>query len=79
MRKLALLRPPGRMPARHSEADREESGLRQIGPARAQRRAHAQDLLAAFRLGCHQSCDADWDDMLHYCSLSACRWPSCLV
>ena len=32
---------------------------------------HALDLLAAFRLDCSKNRTADWDDLIHYCSLSA--------
>ena len=32
---------------------------------------HALDLLAAFRLDCTKNRTADWDDLIHYCSLSA--------
>lgn len=32
---------------------------------------HALDLLAAFRLDCTKNRHTDWDDLIHYCSLSA--------
>lgn len=32
---------------------------------------HALDLLAAFKLDCTKHRTADWDDLIHYCSLSA--------
>ncbi len=32
---------------------------------------HALDLLAAFKLDCTKNRTADWDDLIHYCSLSA--------
>lgn len=45
--------------------------LRTVLAARRLSPRHALDLLAAFRLDCTKNRTADWDDLIHYCSLSA--------
>lgn len=45
--------------------------LRSVLAAQRLSPRHALDLLAAFRLDCTKNRTADWDDLIHYCSLSA--------
>jgi len=54
-----------------SEADPEGVRLRAILAERALTPRHAQDLLNAFRLDVTKLRYADWDELMHYCSLSA--------
>jgi squalene synthase HpnC len=54
-----------------SEADPEGVRLRATLAARALTPRHAQDLLDAFRLDVTKLRYADWDELMHYCSLSA--------
>jgi len=49
----------------------EAVALRHALAGRAMSPKHAQDLLAAFRLDVTKLRYADWDDLIHYCSLSA--------
>ncbi len=53
--------------------DREREGvaLRAAFATRAMPPKHAQDLLNAFRLDCTKLRYANWDELIHYCSLSA--------
>ena len=69
--KLALL---DRMEASLLGREDSEPVARPLRAVLAERRLsaqHALDLLAAFRLDCTKSRTADWDDLIHYCSLSA--------
>jgi squalene synthase HpnC len=54
-----------------SEADPEGVRLRATLAERALTPRHAQDLLDAFRLDVTKLRYADWDELMHYCSLSA--------
>jgi len=54
-----------------SDADPEGVRLRTILAERGLSPRHAQDLLAAFRLDVTKLRYADWDELMHYCSLSA--------
>jgi hydroxysqualene synthase len=54
-----------------SAADPEGVRLRATLAERALTPRHAQDLLDAFRLDVTKLRYADWDDLMHYCSLSA--------
>jgi hydroxysqualene synthase len=54
-----------------SEADPEGVRLRTILAERSLTPRHAQDLLDAFRLDVTKLRYADWDELMHYCSLSA--------
>jgi hydroxysqualene synthase len=54
-----------------SEADPEGVRLRATLAERALTPRHAQDLLNAFRLDVTKLRYADWDELMHYCSLSA--------
>jgi len=54
-----------------SDADPEGVRLRTILAERGLSARHAQDLLAAFRLDVTKLRYADWDELMHYCSLSA--------
>ena len=53
--------------------DKEPEGvaLRAAFAARAMPPKHAQDLLNAFRMDCTKLRYANWDELIHYCSLSA--------
>ena len=55
----------------HNEADPEGVRLRTVLNERALTPRHAQDLLAAFRLDVTKLRYANWDELMHYCSLSA--------
>lgn len=70
-RKLALLDRLEASLLGTSEADPEGVRLRTILAARGLNPRHAQDLLNAFRLDVTKLRYADWDDLMHYCSLSA--------
>jgi squalene synthase HpnC len=70
-RKLALLDRLEQCLLGTSEADPEGVRLRQILAERALSPRHAQDLLAAFRLDVTKLRYANWDELMHYCSLSA--------
>ena len=54
-----------------NEADPEGVRLRAMLAARALTPRHAQDLLDAFRLDVTKLRYANWDELMHYCSLSA--------
>src|ERR1700752_4616859 len=54
-----------------SDADPEGVRLRAVLAERALTPRHAQDLLAAFRLDVTKLRYAKWDELMHYCSLSA--------
>jgi hydroxysqualene synthase len=69
--KLAVL---DRMEACLLGQDDSEPVARPLRAVLAERRLsprHALDLLAAFKLDCTKNRTADWDDLIHYCSLSA--------
>ncbi|HEU5272798.1 MAG TPA: squalene synthase HpnC [Xanthobacteraceae bacterium] len=70
-RKLALLDRLEASLLGTSEADPEGVRLRAILATRGLSARHAQDLLNAFRLDVTKLRYADWDDLMHYCSLSA--------
>jgi len=70
-RKLALLDRLEASLLGSSEADPEGVRLRAILATRSLSPRHAQDLLNAFRLDVTKLRYADWDDLMHYCSLSA--------
>jgi squalene synthase HpnC len=70
-RKLALLdRLEGSLLGRNDD-DPEGVRLRAVLAERALTPRHAQDLLDAFRLDVTKLRYADWDELMHYCSLSA--------
>jgi squalene synthase HpnC len=54
-----------------STADPEGVALRAILAERGLTARHAQDLIAAFRLDVNKLRYRDWDELMHYCSLSA--------
>jgi squalene synthase HpnC len=54
-----------------SDADPEGVKLRNVLAQRALSPRHAQDLLDAFRLDVTKLRYANWDELMHYCSLSA--------
>lgn len=54
-----------------NDADREGVRLRAVLAERALTPRHAQDLLNAFRLDVTKLRYANWDELMHYCSLSA--------
>jgi squalene synthase HpnC len=54
-----------------NDADPEGVRLRDVLAERALPSRHAQDLLNAFRLDVTKLRYADWDELMHYCSLSA--------
>jgi squalene synthase HpnC len=54
-----------------SDEQREAVVLHEALAARSMAPKHAQDLLNAFRLDVTKLRYADWDDLIHYCSLSA--------
>ncbi len=69
--KLALLdRLEGSLLGRN-DADPEAVRLRTVLDERALTPRHAQDLLNAFRLDVTKLRYANWDELMHYCSLSA--------
>jgi squalene synthase HpnC len=70
-RKLALLDRLEQSLLGATDADPEGVRLRQVVAARGLTARHAQDLLAAFRLDVTKLRYADWDELMHYCSLSA--------
>jgi squalene synthase HpnC len=70
-RKLALLDRLEASLIGASEADPEGVRLRHVLVDRGLSPRHAQDLLAAFRLDVTKLRYADWDELMHYCSLSA--------
>jgi squalene synthase HpnC len=70
-RKLALLDRLEASLLGTSDADSEGVRLRAILAERALTPRHAQDLLDAFRLDVTKLRYADWDELMHYCSLSA--------
>ena len=55
----------------HDWEDAEGVALREILTERGLTPRHAQDLLAAFRLDVTKRRYRDWDELMHYCSLSA--------
>jgi squalene synthase HpnC len=70
-RKLALLdRLEGSLLGRNDD-DPEGVRLRAVLAERSLTPRHAQDLLDAFRLDVTKLRYADWDELMHYCSLSA--------
>jgi squalene synthase HpnC len=70
-RKLALLdRLEGSLLGRNND-DPEGVRLRAVLAERSLTPRHAQDLLNAFRLDVTKLRYADWDELMHYCSLSA--------
>jgi hydroxysqualene synthase len=70
-RKLALLdRLEGSLLGRNDD-DPEGVRLRAVLAERSLTSRHAQDLLDAFRLDVTKLRYADWDELMHYCSLSA--------
>jgi squalene synthase HpnC len=70
-RKLALLdRLEGSLLGRNND-DPEGVRLRAVLAERSLTPRHAQDLLDAFRLDVTKLRYADWDELMHYCSLSA--------
>jgi squalene synthase HpnC len=70
-RKLALLdRLEGSLLGRNDD-DPEGVRLRAVLAERSLTPRHAQDLLNAFRLDVTKLRYADWDELMHYCSLSA--------
>jgi squalene synthase HpnC len=70
-RKLALLdRLEGSLLGRNDD-DPEGVRLRAVLAERSLAPRHAQDLLDAFRLDVTKLRYADWDELMHYCSLSA--------
>lgn len=70
-RKLELLdRLEGSLLGRN-DADPEGVRLRAVLAERSLTPRHAQDLLDAFRLDVTKLRYADWDELMHYCSLSA--------
>jgi squalene synthase HpnC len=70
-RKLALLdRLEGSLLGT-SEQDPEGVALRRALAERSLAPRHAQDLIAAFRLDVNKLRYRDWDELMHYCSLSA--------
>ena len=54
-----------------SDAEAVARPLRRVLDERKLSPRHALDLLAAFKLDCTKNRTADWDDLIHYCSLSA--------
>ncbi|MDQ2080712.1 squalene synthase HpnC [Xanthobacteraceae bacterium Astr-EGSB] len=54
-----------------SEEDPEGVRLKRILAERSLSPRHAQDLIAAFRLDVNKLRYRDWDELIHYCSLSA--------
>jgi squalene synthase HpnC len=70
-RKLALLDRLEASLLGTSEADPEGVRLRWVLAERGLGTRHAQDLLAAFRLDVTKLRYANWDELMHYCSLSA--------
>ena len=54
-----------------SEQDPEGVALRRVLAERGLTPRHAQDLIAAFRLDVNKLRYRDWDELMHYCSLSA--------
>lgn len=53
------------------DLDPEGVALRRVLAARGLTPRHAQDLIAAFRLDVNKLRYRDWDELMHYCSLSA--------
>jgi squalene synthase HpnC len=70
-RKLALLDRLEASLLGASDADPEGARLRRVVAERGLSPRHAQDLLAAFRLDVTKLRYASWDELMHYCSLSA--------
>ena len=70
-RKLALLDRLEASLLGTSEADPEGVRLRAVLAERSLTPRHAQDLLDAFRLDVTKLRYANWDELMHYCSLSA--------
>jgi squalene synthase HpnC len=70
-RKLALLDRLEASLLGTSDQDPEGVRLRAVLAERALTPRHAQDLLDAFRLDVTKSRYANWDELMHYCSLSA--------
>ena len=54
-----------------SDQDPEAVALRRVLAERGLAPRHAQDLIAAFRLDVNKLRYRDWDELMHYCSLSA--------
>jgi hydroxysqualene synthase len=70
-RKLALLDRLEASLTGAGDADPEGVRLRAVLAERGLAARHAQDLLAAFRLDVTKLRYANWDELMHYCSLSA--------
>jgi hydroxysqualene synthase len=70
-RKLALLDRLEASLLGATDTDPEGVRLREIVAERSLTPRHAQDLLNAFRLDVTKLRYADWDELMHYCSLSA--------
>jgi len=70
-RKLALLDRLEASLLGTSDADAEGVRLRAVLAERSLTSRHAQDLLNAFRLDVTKLRYANWDELMHYCSLSA--------
>jgi hydroxysqualene synthase len=70
-RKLALLDRLEATLLGESDEDPEGVALRRILAERSLSPRHAQDLIAAFRLDVNKLRYRDWDELIHYCSLSA--------
>lgn len=70
-RKLALLDRLEATLLGQCDDDPEGVALRRILAERGLTARHAQDLIAAFRLDVNKLRYRDWDELMHYCSLSA--------